>query len=169
MGLQDELGKLEYLSLVSKVCTELDNHLNMDSKDLAEFVIDLADKNRTMEDYRKALIDNGADFSGGLMRSLFDLVNRMRSLAGQSSKVMEEALEKACDPKLVAKRSQFSGLAIADDFGRVNGVEIFSLFSLEALWITLRESQTTVAYRVAMAEWILRYFKQTFHRLKVSR
>merc|ERR1711892_903390 len=118
MGLQDELGKLEYLSLVSKVCTELDNHLNMDSKDLAEFVIDLADKNRTMEDYRKALIDNGADFSGGLMRSLFDLVNRMRSLAGQSSKVMEEALEKACDPKLVAKRSQFSGLAIADDFGR---------------------------------------------------
>ena len=90
----------------------------MDSKDLAEFVIDLADKNRTMEAFRKALIENGADFSGGLMRSLFDLVNRMRSLAGQSSKVMEEALEKASDPKLAAKRSQFSGLAIPDDFGR---------------------------------------------------
>ena len=92
----------------------------MDSKDLAEFVIDLADKNRTMEAFRKSLIENGADFSGGLMRSLFDLVNRMRSLAGQSSKVMEEALEKASDPKLVAKRSQFSGLAIPDDFGRAN-------------------------------------------------
>merc|ERR1739838_408472 len=106
MGIQDELGKLEYLSL--------------DSKDLAEFVIDLADKHRTMEAFRKSLIENGADFSGGLMRSLFDLVNRMRSLAGQSSKVMEEALEKASDPKLVAKRSQFSGLAIPDDFGRAN-------------------------------------------------
>ena len=94
MGIQEELGQLEYLSLVSKVCTELDNHLNMNDKTLAEFVIDLADKNRTMEAFRKALIDNGADFSGGLMRSLFDLVTRMRSLAGSSSKVMEEAMAK---------------------------------------------------------------------------
>lgn len=95
MGIQEELGQLEYLSLVSKVCTELDNHLNMNDKTLAEFVIDLADKNRTMEGFRKALIENGADFSGGLMRSLFDLVTRMRSLAGSSSKVMEEAMAKA--------------------------------------------------------------------------
>ena len=34
--LKKELGKLEYLSLVSKVCTELDNHLQMDDKDLAK-------------------------------------------------------------------------------------------------------------------------------------
>ena len=94
MGIQEELGQLEYLSLVSKVWTELDNHLNMNDKTLAEFVIDLADKNRTMEAFRKSLIDNGADFSGGLMRSLFDLVTRMRSLAGSSSKVMEEAMAK---------------------------------------------------------------------------
>ena len=32
----DELEKLEYLSLVSKVCTELDNHLGMNDKDLGE-------------------------------------------------------------------------------------------------------------------------------------
>ena len=38
----DELKKLEHLSLVSKVCTELDNHYNMNDKDLAEFIIDLA-------------------------------------------------------------------------------------------------------------------------------
>jgi len=30
----DELQKLEHLSLVSKVCTELDNHLGMNDKDL---------------------------------------------------------------------------------------------------------------------------------------
>uniref|UniRef100_A0A674IZE3 Uncharacterized protein n=1 Tax=Terrapene triunguis TaxID=2587831 RepID=A0A674IZE3_9SAUR len=30
----DELAKLEYLSLVSKVCTELDNHLGINDKDL---------------------------------------------------------------------------------------------------------------------------------------
>lgn len=30
----DELEQLEYLSLVSKVCTELDNHLGISDKDL---------------------------------------------------------------------------------------------------------------------------------------
>lgn len=33
----DELGKLEHLSLVSKICTELDNHLGLNDKDLGEF------------------------------------------------------------------------------------------------------------------------------------
>lgn len=37
----EELTKLEHLSLVSKICTELDNHYNMNDKDLAEFIIDL--------------------------------------------------------------------------------------------------------------------------------
>lgn len=32
----DELQQLEYLSLVSKVCTELDNHLGLSDKDLGE-------------------------------------------------------------------------------------------------------------------------------------
>ena len=33
---EDELKKLEYLSLVSKVCTELDNHLGINDKDLGK-------------------------------------------------------------------------------------------------------------------------------------
>lgn len=32
----EELAKLEYLSLVSKVCTELDNHLGINDKDLGK-------------------------------------------------------------------------------------------------------------------------------------
>jgi len=32
----DELRKLEHLSLVSKVCTELDNHLGLNDKDLGK-------------------------------------------------------------------------------------------------------------------------------------
>lgn len=31
-----ELERLEYLSMVSKVCTELDNHLGLNDKDLGE-------------------------------------------------------------------------------------------------------------------------------------
>lgn len=36
----DELSKLEHLSLVSKICTELENHLGLNDKDLGKtFVI----------------------------------------------------------------------------------------------------------------------------------
>jgi ATP-dependent RNA helicase DHX8/PRP22 len=34
----DELEKLEHLSLVSKICTELENHLELNDKDLGEFI-----------------------------------------------------------------------------------------------------------------------------------
>lgn len=35
----DELRELEYLSLVSKVCTELDNHLGLGDKDLGGYYL----------------------------------------------------------------------------------------------------------------------------------
>ena len=125
--IKKELGKLEYLSLVSKVCTELDNHLGMDDKDLAEFVIDLVDKNQKFELFRNELIQNGADFSGGLMRSLFDLVNRMKSLAGGlNERIMEETFTNLTNPETVKKREKFSGLAIPDDLGHVKSLLVHS-------------------------------------------
>ena len=51
----EELRELEHLSLVSKVCTELENHYDMNDKDLAEFIIDLADKHPQFEDFKKNL------------------------------------------------------------------------------------------------------------------
>uniref|UniRef100_A0A7N8XVB8 RNA helicase n=1 Tax=Mastacembelus armatus TaxID=205130 RepID=A0A7N8XVB8_9TELE len=57
----DELSQLEYLSLVSKVCTELDNHLGISDKDLAEFVISLAEKQQSFDGFKTLLIQNGAD------------------------------------------------------------------------------------------------------------
>uniref|UniRef100_A0A8C2EGU7 ATP-dependent RNA helicase DHX8 n=1 Tax=Cyprinus carpio TaxID=7962 RepID=A0A8C2EGU7_CYPCA len=60
---EDELKKLEYLSLVSKVCTELDNHLGINDKDLAEFVISLAEKNPSIDGFKTVLVKNGADFT----------------------------------------------------------------------------------------------------------
>ncbi|KTG42236.1 hypothetical protein cypCar_00010181 [Cyprinus carpio] len=63
---EDELKKLEYLSLVSKVCTELDNHLVINDKDLAEFVISLAEKHPTIDEFKSVLVKNGADFTNML-------------------------------------------------------------------------------------------------------
>ena len=38
VGKMDELEKLEKLSLVSKICTELENHLGMNDKDLGKYI-----------------------------------------------------------------------------------------------------------------------------------
>lgn len=114
MAVPDEIKRLEYLSLVSKVCTELENHLDISEKCLgkvtqrvsilylyselkgcyksisdtkydyikyipscdkslfqfywfwliaAEFIIHLAEKHPTFEEFKAALRENGADFT----------------------------------------------------------------------------------------------------------
>lgn len=50
----EELKQLEHLSLMSKICTELYNHLGLIDKDLAEFIIELTEKNQT---FAKVKID----------------------------------------------------------------------------------------------------------------
>ena len=74
----DELKKLEHLSLVSKVCTELDNHYNMNDKDLAEFIIDLAEKYSNFDKFKKVLLENGADFSDSFIENLLRLIKHMK-------------------------------------------------------------------------------------------
>lgn len=39
MATSDEIKRLEYLSLVSKVCTELENHLGISEKDLGNVTL----------------------------------------------------------------------------------------------------------------------------------
>lgn len=57
----DDLEKLERLSLVSKVCTELENHLGLNDKDTAEFIIHLAEKNDTFEKFKKVLVETSGE------------------------------------------------------------------------------------------------------------
>uniref|UniRef100_A0A8C5YVG1 DEAH-box helicase 8 n=1 Tax=Marmota marmota marmota TaxID=9994 RepID=A0A8C5YVG1_MARMA len=84
-GPAEELAKLEYLSLVSKVCTELDNHLGINDKDLAEFVISLAEKNTTFDTFKTSLIKNGAEFTDSLISNLLRLIQTMRPPAKPSA------------------------------------------------------------------------------------
>ena len=57
----EDLKKLEELSLVSKVCTELENHLGpqMNDKVLAEFCIAMADEHPTLESFKGVQGDIG--------------------------------------------------------------------------------------------------------------
>ena len=103
----DALRELERLSLISKVCTEIENHLGSQDeiKDLgkffllllsfplsfnlfgtdfqqksfftAEFVIHLAEQSKTFDKFKKELVKNGAEFSDSLIASLLRLIQHM--------------------------------------------------------------------------------------------
>jgi len=72
------LQKLQYISLVSKIMTELANHKEPNEKDLAEFLIHLYDEHPKLDQFKRALKDNEAEFSDLLITSLFDIISLMR-------------------------------------------------------------------------------------------
>nr|GEZ79035.1 probable pre-mRNA-splicing factor ATP-dependent RNA helicase DEAH5 [Tanacetum cinerariifolium] len=69
------LKKLEYLSLVSKVCTELESHLGFSDKTLAEFITDLGHKCLTVDDFDKKLKKNRADLPDYFVRTLLNVIH----------------------------------------------------------------------------------------------
>ncbi len=112
----DEIARLQYLSLVNKVCSELDNHIGVSDKDLAEFIIDLAKRHPQLPEFCKALADNGAEFPQSFASSLLALVAKMTpkrrtTAAPAASGAPKVAAASSSDP-LTAK---FPGLAGAND------------------------------------------------------
>ncbi|XP_046833694.1 ATP-dependent RNA helicase DHX8 [Vespa crabro] len=83
----DEVTKLEHLSLVSKICTELENHLGLNDKDLAEFIIHLSEENNTFETFKKVLIENGAEFSDSFIANLLRIIQHMKPSAPSNKSV----------------------------------------------------------------------------------
>ncbi|KAK6062247.1 hypothetical protein COOONC_00086, partial [Cooperia oncophora] len=74
-----EMDELERLSLVSKVCSELDNHFGIKDKDVAEFIIELATMNNTFEKFKRALDEQGLgeQFDDSLTANLLRLIQHM--------------------------------------------------------------------------------------------
>lgn len=103
----DEVQKLEHLSLVSKICTELENHLGLNDKDLAEFIIDLAEKNDTFETFKAVLIENGAEFSDSFVANLLRIIQHMRP-----KPTTKDSNQLSSQDKLAQK---FPALAIPND------------------------------------------------------
>lgn len=104
----EELSKLEHLSLVSKICTELDNHLGMNDKDLAEFIIDLAETHTTFDAFKKALVENGAEFPDSFITSLLRIIQLMKT----SKKIVDDDSEFKTKPNADKLAMKFPGLAM---------------------------------------------------------
>lgn len=104
----EELLELEHLSLVSKICTELDNHLGINDKDLAEFIIDLADKNPNFDNFKKVLLENGAEFPDSFITNLLRIIQLMKKKSNASNSDDKDI--KKVDGDLMAMK--FPGLAM---------------------------------------------------------
>ncbi|KAJ5397376.1 ATP-dependent RNA helicase DHX8 [Penicillium cosmopolitanum] len=93
----DDLESLELLSLVSRVTNELQNHLGINDKTLAEFVIDQHLKcNGNFPEFKAGLDEMGAEFPQSLMESVDRLVLTMH-------------------PKYKGKKEENGDAAVADD------------------------------------------------------
>ncbi|XP_062223463.1 probable pre-mRNA-splicing factor ATP-dependent RNA helicase DEAH5 [Phragmites australis] len=71
----DGLRKLEYLSLVSKVCSELETHIGVGDKVLAEFITELGRDSTSVAEFDARLKEKGADFPDYFVRTLLTIIH----------------------------------------------------------------------------------------------
>ncbi|XP_044755124.1 ATP-dependent RNA helicase DHX8-like [Coccinella septempunctata] len=135
----DELEKLEYLSLVSKVCTELENHLGLNDKDVAEFIIHLSEEHETFPAFKKALTEIEAEFSDSLLKNLLRIIQHMRPKKKKSSLGPPDSLEKE---ELAEK---FPGLALPNS--DPIGTDVLEVGENES-----KEDENVVAHLMAFFE-----------------
>ena len=109
----DDLQSLEFLSLVSKVTSELENHLGINDRTLAEFIIAQHSKCQSLFDFKAQLESSGAEFPQSLVESVDRLVLTMHPKhRGSQKNSMQEKGTKGLE---MEKRSRiFKGLAIPD-------------------------------------------------------
>ncbi|KAF2121425.1 hypothetical protein BDV96DRAFT_211984 [Lophiotrema nucula] len=132
----DTLQELEHLSLVSKIASEINNHMGVSDTTLAEFVIDTHLKSQSFEAFTATLRDMGADFPQSLVDSIDRLMHtlhpRYKQAASQEEKQRrKEHILKALtmpdiEPSQVAPDSPPSKEAdiLDDTFAELEGLAV---------------------------------------------
>ncbi|KAK4618316.1 Pre-mRNA-splicing factor ATP-dependent RNA helicase prp22 [Fulvia fulva] len=107
-----DLEQLELLSLVSKITSEISQHMGMSDKTIAEFIIAEHENCASVDDFAKKLGD--FDFSPSLAENIDRLIRTMHPKykgRGGGKDIMDEL--EALAPK-DSKKDKFRGLAIPD-------------------------------------------------------
>ncbi|RKF74212.1 Pre-mRNA-splicing factor ATP-dependent RNA helicase prp22 [Golovinomyces cichoracearum] len=104
----EDLESLEILSLVSKVTSELQNHLGICDKTLAEFVIAQNVQCKSLQDFQETLDKMGADFPQSLIESIDRLVKTIHP------KYQDKDAREESGRTVEEKTKVFKGLALPD-------------------------------------------------------
>ena len=111
----DDLQSLELLSLVAKVTSELQNHLGISDKTLAEFVIDQHGRSGSVPDFKKSLEAMGAEFPNSLVESIDRLILTMHPKHKKSVVNGGDKTSDMGELDAIGKKSRvFRGLAVPD-------------------------------------------------------
>ncbi|XP_052142753.1 probable pre-mRNA-splicing factor ATP-dependent RNA helicase DEAH5 [Oryza glaberrima] len=113
----DGLRKLEYLSLVSKVCSELETHIGVGDKVLAEFITELGRDSASVADFDTKLKANGADLPDYFVRTLLTIIHAILPPPSDSRNPSS-----ASQP--AAGGSKFPGLSRPDDPDRARNLRL---------------------------------------------
>ncbi|AES62983.1 ATP-dependent RNA helicase DHX8 [Medicago truncatula] len=124
---QDGLKKLEYLSLVSKVCTELESHTGTGDKVLAEFITELGHSSNSVEEFDAILKENGAEMPDYFVRTLLTIIHAILPPNPKKEKENQNV-------KSSTSNTKFKALAISDDRDRAKELR-------EEIEIEAREKQ----------------------------
>ena len=127
MATEAAVSRLQYLSLVSKVAQELDNHLGIGDKTLAEFVIDMAVGNgsagegraKRHEEFTARLHAAGAsEVSAALGERIFNLIRKLSSAAHDAGSLASASAgnfdSNIRNSNLPGKQVERPGLAVMD-------------------------------------------------------
>lgn len=107
----EDLAKLEELSLVSKVASELQNHTGTNNKTIAEYLIHLRVSSDSFDDFRAKLAKTGFKAPVSLVESLDRLVLSMHPKCRGKGKTQES---EHVSRTMEEKEQTFSGLALPD-------------------------------------------------------
>lgn len=113
----DDLASFELLSLVSKVTSELQNHLGINDKTLAEFVIAQHSKCQSLPEFKAQMEAMGADFPQSLVESVDRLILTMhpKYKSKANGGVARHPPEGVASLDDVDKKTRiFKGLAVPD-------------------------------------------------------
>ncbi|KAH9929819.1 P-loop containing nucleoside triphosphate hydrolase protein [Fomitopsis serialis] len=112
-----DLYNLEFLSLVAKITQEIDNHTGINDKTLAEFVIDLHDKSKTLPQFKQQLKDVGANFPESFIENVDRLILNMHPKHKKRPSASDKENAGAEDGSIGEvdkKKRLFPGLALKD-------------------------------------------------------
>ena len=111
----DDLTAFELLSLVSKITSELQNHLGINDRTLAEFVIAQHEKCSSIAEFKQSLDAMGAEFPQSLIESIDRLILTMHPKHKNKQNGHKERNGDSTSFDEVDKKERiFKGLAIPD-------------------------------------------------------
>ena len=112
----DDLASLELLSLVSKVTSELQNHVGINDKTLSEFIIDQHEKSGgRLPEFKTAMAALGAEFPNSLLESIDRLILTMHPKHKKQERNGRSTGTDMDELDAIGKKAQiFKGLSVPD-------------------------------------------------------